>query len=313
MPIGADLSARHTEEAVGGGHPTKARVIDRLALTALFQDGKVRANKTPVECACRLDYVNVSTLAFKPVFSSAYHTAAARPVAGRHVPFMDADSGDVYYEELPRTGITITNAGLAWSTAYAVFVHDDAGALRLELDASAAWTFDPATGLPHKTGDARRTLVGIVRTDGLGQFILSTEVGVRSFWNKTPYVARSQGTHASTSSTKWANLATHEILMWPGHDIVRQEAAGHGWLYSTNNPGLVGLDLNLSLLNGTGQAYPQIEILGSARNERDNFGMAKTQVYTGALARVHSSLICRAPSWVTMNVGDYLFQSVVLI
>jgi len=89
MPIGADLSARYTEEAIGGHHPTKARVIDRLALAALFPDGKIRADRQPIECAGRLDYVNATTLAFRPALGSPYYPAVASPVAGRHVPFID--------------------------------------------------------------------------------------------------------------------------------------------------------------------------------------------------------------------------------
>lgn len=38
----SDQSAQYTEEAVGGGHPTKARVIDRLALIALNADGTIK-------------------------------------------------------------------------------------------------------------------------------------------------------------------------------------------------------------------------------------------------------------------------------
>ncbi len=313
MPIGADLSARYTEEAVGGEHPTKARVIDRLALAALFRDGKIRANKQPIECAGRLDYVNASTLAFKPALNSTYYPAVASPVAGRRVPFIDGRSGDVYYEELPWAGITATNAGLAANHVYAVFVYDDAGALKLEFDAAATWAFDAATGLAHKTGDASRTLVGVARTNAAARFVLSNDVYVRSFWNKAEYAARSRGALAATSSTNWASIVTQEILMWPGHDVVRQEAGGQGWVNSTSAPGRVGLDMNLELYNGTGQAYPEVEIIGSSRGEKDNFGLVRTRTYAGALARVHSTLVFRATGRAALSVGDYLLQTVVSI
>ncbi len=313
MSIGADLSARYTEEAVGGGHPTKARVIDRLALAALFQDGKIRAHRQPVECAGRLDYVNETTLAFRPTLRSAYCPAVANPTAGRHVPFIDGASGDVYYEDLPWAGITITNEGLAANTSYSVFVRDDGPVRRLEFQAAASWAFDPATGLAHKTGDKSRTLVGIARTNSASRFSLANNVLVRSFWNKAVYAAESTGQIATTRSTTWASINTQEILMWPGHDVVHQKASGNGWVSSTQTPGLVGLDMGLRLFNGTGQAYPETEIIGSSSNEKDSFGMAKTQIYSGAFARAHSTLVFRVKRTATLSVGDYLFQSIILI
>lgn len=313
MPIGADLSARYTEEAIGGDHPTKARVIDRLALAALFPDGKIRGNRQPIECAGRLDYVNATTLAFKPTLGSAYYPAVANPVAGRHVPFIDEASGDVYYEDLPWEGITLTNAGLAVDSSYAVFVYDDGGKLKLEFDGAASWAFDAATGLAHKTDDVSRTLAGVARTDASSQFVLANDVYVRSFWNKSEYAAQSKGTLATTLSTDWTSVATHEILTWPGHDVIRQEASGQGWVNSTSIAGLAGLDMNLELFGGTGQAYPEVEIIRLSNNEKDNFSMASTRIYTGALAEVHSTFVFRVAGSTILNIGDYLFQSVVLI
>lgn len=313
MSIGADISARYTEEAVGGGHPTKARVIDRLALAALFPDGKIRANRQPIECAGRLDYVNETTLAFRPALRSPYYPAVANPTAGRHVPFIDAASGDVYYEDLPWAGITITNQGLAANASYSVFVHDDGRARRLEFHPAASWTFDPATGLPHRTGDRRRTFVGVARTNGAARFSLTNNVLIRSFWNKAEYAAESTGQLATTRSTTWASISTQEILMWPGHDVVRQKASGNGWVSSNQTAGLVGLDMGLRLFNGTGQGYPETEIIGSSSNEKDSFGMAKTQVHTGAFSRVHSTFVFRVKRTATLSVGDYLFQSIILI
>ena len=313
MPIGADLSARYTEEAIGGDHPTKARVIDRLALAALFPDGKIRANRQPIDCAGRLDYVNATTLAFKPTLGSAYYPAVVNPVAGCHVPFIDEASGDVYYEELPWQGITITNADLAADYSYAVFVYDDGGEIKLEFDGTGSWAFDAATGLAHKTDDKSRTLVGVARTDPSSQFVLANDVYVRSFWNKAEYAAQSRGTLATTLSTNWTSVATHEILMWPGHDVIRQEAGGQGWVNSTSIAGLVGLDMDLELFGGTEQAYPEVEIIRLSNSEKDNFSIANTRIYTGALAEVHSTFVFRVAGSSILNIGDYLFQSVVLI
>lgn len=313
MPIGADLSARYTEEAVGGDHPTKARVIDRLALAALFPDGKIRAGRQPIECAGRLDYVNATTLAFKPALNSVHYPAIPNPVAGRHAPFIDGSSGEVYYEDLPWAGITATNAGLAARRVYAVFVRDDRGALRLEIDGAGTWTLDSATGLAHKTGDASRTLVGIAWTNANAQFVLSHDVGVRSFWNRAEYVAESTGVLAVTTSANWASIGTHEIMMWPGYDVVRQAAGGQGWVNSASAPGRLGLDMGLDLYNKTTQAYPEVEIIGSSSGEKDNFGMVRTRTYTGRIGRSFSVLVFRVTRPATLSVGNYLFQSVVWI
>ena len=41
--------------------------------------------------------------------------------------------------------------------------------------------------------------------------------------------------------------------------------------------------------------------------------MMKTQIYTGALAKVHSTFVFRVSGTATLSIDDYLFQSVVLI
>src|SRR3990167_1636671 len=46
-----DQSAQYTEEAVGGGHPTKARVIDRLTLIEHNTDGTHKADATLAKTA----------------------------------------------------------------------------------------------------------------------------------------------------------------------------------------------------------------------------------------------------------------------
>ena len=82
---------------------------------------------------------------------------------------------------------------------------------------------------------------------------------------------------------------------------------------STYIAGLVGLDMDLELYNGTGQAYPEIEIIRLSSSEKDNFAIANTRMYTGALAEVHSTFVFRVAGSTILNIGDYLFQSVVLI
>ena len=101
--------------------------------------------------------------------------------------------------------------------------------------------------------------------------------------------------------------------MWPGHDVIRQEAGGQGWVNSTSIRGLAGLDMNLELFGGTGQAYPEVEIIRLSNNEKDNFAIASTRIYTGVLAEVHSTFVFRVAGSTILNIGDYLFQSVVLI
>lgn len=71
-------------------------------------------------------------------------------------------------QQIPGAGVTITNASLAASTLYYVYAYMNAGSIALELSATGHTT--GTTGIEQKTGDATRTLVGMIRTTSASQF-----------------------------------------------------------------------------------------------------------------------------------------------
>jgi hypothetical protein len=70
-----------------------------------------------------------------------------------------------------------------------------------------------------KTGDASRALVGMIRTNGSGQFVDSdTQRFVLSYFNRSPKRVYSVlGTNPSTTSAPWVELSTAmriEMITW---------------------------------------------------------------------------------------------------
>ena len=210
MPIGADVSAQYTEEAVGGGHPTKARVVDRHALVEHHVDGKHKADLLPLDSDGRLVRTSATVLTFE------------RFKGSRH-PQIDG-SGNLYYLAIPSGGATLGTGGLSASTVYYVYGYDSAGVLTLE--ASATGYTKHASGLRHKTGDATRTLIGLIRTDGSAQFVNSdTQRFARSWFNgpsKALFRDFNSGSGISTASATAVELSSSnrlEFLVWAGERV----------------------------------------------------------------------------------------------
>jgi hypothetical protein len=65
---------------------------------------------------------------------------------------------------IPTSGPTVSNSGLVTATLHYVYAFDSAGTLTLEVVTTAPAT-DADTGIRIKTGDATRTLVGMIFTD----------------------------------------------------------------------------------------------------------------------------------------------------
>ena len=75
-------------------------------------------------------------------------------------------------QAIPGSGVTISNASLSNSTTYYAYVYMNAGVMTLELSTT---TYAANTsGIVQKSGDATRTLVGMIRTTATGTFADST-------------------------------------------------------------------------------------------------------------------------------------------
>lgn len=137
-------------------------------------------------------------------------------------------------EVIPTAGVTITNATLAANTVYYVYAYMNAGSMALEL--SVGGHSQHTNGVEIKTGDASRTLVGMIRTNGStpGQFVDdATNINVLSWFNRRRKVGRSKFTANRTSvgdPSPFGEVNTEirvNFLTW-GDAVVRQSING-GW------------------------------------------------------------------------------------
>ena len=227
MPIGADVSVQYTEEAVGGGHPTKARVIDRLALAEHHMDGKHKAEKLPILCGGYLEKASATSLIFRPVANSnAWLNGLA--AFGSACPFRDG-SGNLYYLAIPAAGVTIANTGLGPGVLYYVYAYDNAGAVALEISGQAPAVLNQ--GFPVKTGDTSRTLVGAVFTGSAspGDFVYTdSEKLVSSFWNRRLLKCVSTDVTDRTSGNSTSQIGSMAVsfISW-GDEPVLAYLMGH--------------------------------------------------------------------------------------
>ena len=109
----------------------------------------------------------------------------------RLIPFngnrlMVKTSGTWQARVVPSSGINLSNGGLSASTRYYVYCYDNAGVLTLEGSTTGHAT-DTDTGVEIKSGDATRTLVGMVTMDASGLFKFTINVKlVISWYNRRP-------------------------------------------------------------------------------------------------------------------------------
>ena len=124
-------------------------------------------------------------------------------------------------QAIPAAGVNLTNTGLAATTRYYVYVYMNGSTMTLEAVATAPAT-DTNTGIRIKTGDATRTLVGMVVTSGTSTFLgTGTDFGVASWFNKRPYTVVQSPYGSSFTNTSEAVVGLgSSILAWAGDNIL---------------------------------------------------------------------------------------------
>ncbi|MEK6712227.1 MAG: hypothetical protein AABZ64_16790 [Nitrospinota bacterium] len=249
MPIGADVTAQYTEEAVGGGHPTKARVVGRDFIVEHHVDGRHNLDKLPIHCAGYLEISSATVLIFRPaVNSGAWLNGLA--AHGSLCPFKDG-SGRRYGLAIPAAGVTIDTTGLSANTLYWVYARDNAGAVALELS-TTGFALDNQ-GFPTKSGDVTRTLAGVAVTNGSTQFSNATDINVRSFWNRVRKHHERAAT-GSTASVTWVSLLDTRAVSFGAADEMFARWAGSFDGNTAGQSTSAGLDLNSSLVGTANSA-----------------------------------------------------------
>jgi hypothetical protein len=70
------------------------------------------------------------------------------------------------------SAVSVSNSGLSANTTYNVYLYDALNVPTLELS-TTGYAADIASGYPVKTGEPNKVFVGVTRTDGSSQFVLS--------------------------------------------------------------------------------------------------------------------------------------------
>lgn len=130
--------------------------------------------------------------------------------------------GGVNYT-IPSAGVTVDNSGLSASTNYYVYAYVSAGAIVLEKSTTVRAT-DTITGQEIKTGDATRTLVGLVRANGSSQFANSpANRWVRSWFNEPSVAgAATLGANTGVGAAPWVEITSNlriDGVFWGGEVI----------------------------------------------------------------------------------------------
>jgi hypothetical protein len=176
--------------------------------------------------------------------------------------------------QIPSTGVSITNSGLAVSTLYYAYVYMNGATMALELSTTAHVTSAVANnvGIEIKSGDETRTLVGMVYTTAAGQF---SQYQVRSWLNDHGVsVAQSATGTVNTTSTSMVELDTAlraSILMWAGEYY---DASVSSVLYNNTTGQAASIVLSL---NGSAAG-----VTGAITNANGGFAYSAATGYAGA-------------------------------
>lgn len=155
-------------------------------------------------------------------------------------------------EATPDGGITLAASGLSNSTLYYVYAYMSSGVMTLEaLTASYATGTGTAVGMPIKSGDSTRTLVGMAYLLASAFVDSATQRFVRSYWND-PGVIVSQFLTADRTRNTTTYVAfsegRNEFIAW-ADDVAHMAASGA--IISASDVGYVAIAFNGSApLNG---------------------------------------------------------------
>jgi len=131
--------------------------------------------------------------------------------------------------QIPAAGVTLTNGGMGTNTLYYIYAYWTGSAIALEFSATGH-SVDATTGVEIKTGDATRTLVGMVYVNGSAQFGDGPAARLVASWFNRRSVGgnvTSSGTlaFATTSNTEISTGVRILFLNW-GDEAVDVKVSG---------------------------------------------------------------------------------------
>lgn len=164
-----------------------------------------------------LQYTNTTTLTLLPIAGGALW------INGYNYP-------------IPAS-LTVSNSGLSANTTYYIYAYMSSGTMTLEVVATGHTA--NANGIPQKTGDASRTLVGQATTAAGSAVFQAQYVGTLSYWQRRlGSIACPQSTGQSTSSDiTYVELSTslrQNFCCW-ADDVVTFNLVGTGYNNTSGN------------------------------------------------------------------------------
>lgn len=119
--------------------------------------------------------------------------------------------------------LTITNGGLLASTLYYVYAFVSGGVIAIDTLSTTGYAL-AANGMPQKSGDATRTLVGMIQTNGSSQFVSQDgSLWVRSYFQRflqrTKTKFSSDQTSSNSTLQELSNTIRNSFLVWSGEAV----------------------------------------------------------------------------------------------
>jgi hypothetical protein len=119
--------------------------------------------------------------------------------------------------------LTVSNGGLVATTLYYIYAKVAAGVLGLDTPSTTGYTVG-TNGIPVKSGDATRTLVGMAYTNGSAQFVSQDgSLQVRTYFQRSRQRSRTQFSADRTSTSPTFAEINSEIrnsfLSWAGESV----------------------------------------------------------------------------------------------
>jgi hypothetical protein len=180
-------------------------------------------------------------------------TATLVPYAGNKLMI----NGQSY--AIPSAGITVSTSGLAASTLYYVYAFMNAGVMTLEA-VTTTHTTNAATGVEVKSGDATRTLVGMMYVT-TGSVTADSGIAryVASYFNRRNRTV-AFAVQSSTSSTTTVDLAPSNHVFWLdwGDDEIFASSLGTTTMSLSGASTTIDVSIDGSFSSSyasTGQAY----------------------------------------------------------
>lgn len=126
---------------------------------------------------------------------------------------------------VPAAGISLAPTGLTPNTLYYVYAYMNGAAMALEASTTGHST-DATTGVEIRTGDASRTLVGMVHVIVGPAFVDTSKTRLVRTWFNDPgiagaaYFTASRSTTSSASFVELGSEIRNEFLIWAGEICV---------------------------------------------------------------------------------------------